>query len=108
MHSLLLSVLGMAAAVSSRAIDSPSPRPEISCHPFECPGGHHSFPLPGRVCYVESAGEGKDDAMNILSAVHKCNNGGRVVFRKGVEYIIGTALDLTFMNNIDLGTFLLC
>ena len=56
-----------------------------------------------RVCPVKSEGDGRDDAMNILRAIHDCNNGGRVWFKPGELYTIGTALDLSFMNHIDLG-----
>lgn len=44
-----------------------------------------------------------DDSSYILDALHRCNNGGHVVFREGVEYFIATALDLTFLEHIDLG-----
>jgi len=33
-----------------------------------------------------------------------CNNGGHAVFTEGTNYLIGTALDLTFLKHIDLGT----
>ena len=38
-----------------------------------------------------------------MDALHSCNNGGHVVFKEGVKYTIGTALDLTFLNHIDIG-----
>lgn len=56
-----------------------------------------------RVCPVKAEGNGKDDSQNILDAIHKCNNGGRVWFKSEEQYTIGKALDLSFMNNIDLG-----
>ena len=52
---------------------------------------------------LKALGGGKDDSANILNAVKKCNNGGHVVFPKGQQFTIGTALDLTFLNSIDLG-----
>ncbi|KAG0652189.1 Galacturan 1 [Hyphodiscus hymeniophilus] len=90
--------------------DHISPRPSISClpkHPFWPP------PSPRRrtkVCYVKSHNNGiTDDAPYILSALHECNYGGHVVFREGITYYIATAMDLTFLNHIDLdiqGTWL--
>lgn len=53
---------------------------------------------------LKALGGGKDDSANILSAVKQCNNGGHVVFPKGQQFTIGTALDLTFLNGIDLGS----
>ncbi|KAK3323513.1 hypothetical protein B0T19DRAFT_443008 [Cercophora scortea] len=36
-----------------------------------------------------------------LTALHRCNNGGHVVFQQDTTYIIGKALDLTFLKQID-------
>ena len=44
-----------------------------------------------------------DDSNFILEALHECNDGGHVVFKEGTQYFIGTALDLTFLEHIDLG-----
>jgi len=44
-----------------------------------------------------------DDSTYILDALHDCNNGGHVVFKEGLKYTIGTALDLTFLKHIDIG-----
>ena len=71
---------------------------------------HHPFrPLPvsqarTRTCHVSSHGNGKDDSKNILKALHKCNNGGKVVFDEDKTYTVGTALDMTFLKHVDLGT----
>lgn len=81
-----------------------SPRPPISYHPHR--PGHPPPPSPPRtkVCYVQSHNDSvTDDSPYILQAIHQCNPGGHVVFSQGYEYIIGTALDLTFLKNIDLG-----
>ena len=43
-----------------------------------------------------------DDSPYILSALHACNNGGHVVFDASTKYIIGTALDMTFLQHIDI------
>jgi galacturan 1,4-alpha-galacturonidase len=45
-----------------------------------------------------------DDTPYILAALRECNNGGHAVFREGVQYFIATAMDLTFLNHIDIGT----
>jgi galacturan 1,4-alpha-galacturonidase len=52
---------------------------------------------------VQSDGNGADDSANVLKAIKDCNNGGHVVFPKDQKFTIGTALDLTFLNHIDLG-----
>ncbi|KAL5363878.1 putative exopolygalacturonase X [Aspergillus floccosus] len=69
---------------------------------------HHPFrPLPPsaprtKTCHVRSHGDGSDDAAFVLSALRKCNNGGKVVFDADKEYTIGTALDMTFLRHVDL------
>lgn len=70
---------------------------------------HPGKPLPvspprTKTCTVKSHDNGKDDSKYVLSAIKSCNNGGHVVFSKGKTYTIGTALDLTFLKHIDLGT----
>ncbi|RJE26348.1 Exo-polygalacturonase [Aspergillus sclerotialis] len=37
-----------------------------------------------------------------MSALKKCNNGGKVVFDSDKHYTIGTALDMTFLKHVDL------
>ncbi|KAK0104431.1 hypothetical protein ONS95_004722 [Cadophora gregata] len=80
-----------------------SSRPKISYYPktpHRCPP---SPPSRNRVCYVKSHNDGvSDDAKYVMDALHSCNNGGHVVFKEGVKYTIGTALDLTFLNHIDI------
>lgn len=74
-----------------------------ACHP------HHPFkPLPGsqartRTCHVVNHGHGRDDSANVLTALKKCNNGGKVVFDADKTYTIGKALDMTFLKHVDLG-----
>ncbi|RLL95287.1 hypothetical protein CFD26_101708 [Aspergillus turcosus] len=102
MRTLWLSILTLVMTSTSSVVDVGSRRPDIVCHPHQCPGGLPVFPERRRLCYVKNNGNGQDDSQHILSAIHECNYGGRVVFRKGVQYTIGTALDLTFMNNIDI------
>jgi galacturan 1,4-alpha-galacturonidase len=42
-----------------------------------------------------------DAGPSILAAARKCNNGGTVFFPEGKNYTVATALDLTFLDNID-------
>lgn len=78
------------------------------CHPITPyhPGKpFHTSPSRKKTCTVKSYGNGKDDSKYVLGAIKECNNGGHVIFSKGKTYTIGTALDLTFLKHIDLGTF---
>jgi galacturan 1,4-alpha-galacturonidase len=81
-----------------------SSRPSVSCHP-KSPGSHHpQSPPRSKICYIKSHNDGKtDDSAYVLSALRSCNNGGHAVFKKGTNYLIGKALDLTFLNHIDIG-----
>lgn len=85
------------------APDHTSPRPSVSCLPKKPHRPVPSHPLRTRVCYVKSHGNGNDDASYVLDAIRSCNNGGHVVFKQGIQYTIGTALDLTFLKHIDIG-----
>lgn len=79
-------------------------RPKVSIGPkHPAKPIQQSSPPRGRNCYVSSHGDGTDDSDYILDAIHKCNNGGHVIFSQGTQYVIGTALDLTFLNAIDIG-----
>lgn len=83
--------------------DHTSPRPSVHCHPKTPHQPPPSPPPRNRVCYIKSHNDGvTDDSPYILSALHSCNNGGHVVFKEGLKYTIGTALDLTFLNHIDI------
>lgn len=67
-------------------------------------------PLPAsqsrhKICNVANNGGGRDDSANIMSALRQCNHGGKVVFDAGKTYTVGQALDMTFLRNVDLGTF---
>lgn len=84
--------------------DHTSPRRNVKCHPHQPHVPPPSPPARHKVCYAKSHEDGKtDDTPYIMKALHDCNNGGHVVFREGVQYFIGTAMDLTFLNHIDLG-----
>ena len=72
--------------------------------------GHQPYqPLPEspkrhKHCKVKTHNDMKtDDSQYILDALHKCNNGGKVIFPAGKTYVIGTALDLQFLKHIDIG-----
>lgn len=55
-------------------------------------------------CNVKSHNDSiTDDAPFIMDALKACNNGGHVIFTKGTNYTIGTAMNLTFLNSIDIG-----
>lgn len=76
------------------AVCQPSDRP--SCVP-------HGSPARNRVCYVQSHDDlVTDDSAYILSALQQCNDGGHVVFPANTSYLIGTALNLTFLQHIDI------
>ena len=83
-----------------------SHRPTVQCSPHSPANPPPpSPPRSGKICYVQSYNDSvTDDSPYILDAINSCNNGGHVVFSEGQQYIIGTALDLTFLKNIDLGT----
>ncbi|KAH9212003.1 polygalacturonase [Leptodontidium sp. 2 PMI_412] len=91
---------------TSLAFPSPS-RPTVQCGPKS-----PSKPFPSspprdshRICVVP---HGTADAgPAILSAAHRCNYGGTVYFPAGQNFTVATALDLTFLVNVDfaiLGT----
>ena len=44
-----------------------------------------------------------DDSAYILEALHKCNNGGKVVFPIGRTYVIGKAINMQFLEHVDIG-----
>ncbi|KAI7650745.1 Exopolygalacturonase, partial [Hortaea werneckii] len=60
-------------------------------------------PFREKHCYVKSHDDMKtDDSEYILDAIDKCNDGGHVVFPQGTTYVIGQALNLTYLKHIDL------
>ncbi|KAF2469138.1 pectin lyase-like protein [Lindgomyces ingoldianus] len=108
----LLEASAVFATPSVRGTDFLSSRGLVSKRPNHPIGPHRpgkafpSSPPRTKTCVVKSHRDGTDDSQNILNAIKDCNNGGHVVFSHGEKYIIGTALDLTFLKNIDLGTSL--
>ena len=99
----LTQILGLVLSLGISA-EGISPSRNDACKP------HHPFhPLPPthhrqKTCHVQSHGDGSDDSKFIMSALKKCNNGGKVVFDADKHYTIGTALDLTFLKHVDLGS----
>jgi hypothetical protein len=98
-----------ATAVLASPYDVRNAKVVSSKRPNHPVAPHHpgkTFPAsPARTktCIVQACGNGTDDSANILKAIKQCNNGGHVVFPKDQKFTIGTALDLTFLNHIDLG-----
>ena len=91
------------ASLSTRSRHT-SVRPNAQPYPLHPKNPPPKSPSRNKVCYVASHNDGvTDDSEYILAAIEKCNNGGHVVFVEGTEYLIGTALDLTFLKHIDLG-----
>ena len=105
--------LACAAPSSSSSLDAinarGSPSYKVSPRPNHKIGPKHpgkpfpSSPPRTKTCLVQSHGAGKDDSDYILKAIKECNFGGHVVFEQGTTYTVGTALDLTFLKNVDLG-----
>lgn len=96
------SCLGLTAALyfaftsASPLAGSTDPSDRPSCVPA-------NSPTRSKVCHVKSHNDQTtDDSDYILSALHECNNGGHVIFPADQSYLIGTALDLTFLQHIDL------
>ena len=86
----------------------PSPRPLVTPYPHTPERNPKVSPPRNQTCFVNSHNDGvTDDAPYILEAIQTCNNGGHVVFTQNATYIWGTALDLTFLSHIDLGTLFL-
>lgn len=80
-----------------------SSRPEIVASPYQ---PRVPIPTPAertKLCTVQTHGNGSDDSAYILSAFHKCNNGGKILFPKNTTYTIGTAMDWTFLRHVDIG-----
>lgn len=58
-----------------------------------------NFIIPrNRVCNVVGHNNGTDDTPAILAAINSCNPGGKVVFLANTSYTIGTAMNITNLN----------
>lgn len=99
--------LAAASAVSfagHKRDDRISARPEIVYSPKTPTIAPPTPKQRCKTCFVDSHGDGvTDDSEYILAALNKCNNGGHVVFRENDTYIIGTAMDWTFLQSVDIG-----
>ncbi|KAB5578770.1 exopolygalacturonase [Coniochaeta sp. 2T2.1] len=100
---LSICLAALATAAGAMAKSCLSRRPEINPSPYEPRLPIPSPPKRHKVCVVETHGDGvTDDSDYILSAFHECNDGGHVLFSKDSTYLIGTAMDWTFLKHIDI------
>lgn len=98
--SLRALLLGAAAAVTAAEY---SPRPVVNPSPVQPRLAVPNPPERTKFCTVQTHGNGSDDSAYILSAFHECNDGGHVLFAQDSTYTIGTAMDWTFLQHIDIG-----
>ncbi|KAI0174650.1 polygalacturonase [Pestalotiopsis sp. NC0098] len=107
MLSSALATLALAASAQAASqIGSISPntgktsisRPDVQPYPYNT--GRAAVVSPERVteCFVVPTGG--DDSEVFLAALQECNNGGKVVLDS--NYTIGSVLDLTFLDSIDI------
>ncbi|KAI0863545.1 polygalacturonase [Xylaria cubensis] len=75
-------------------------RPDIEPFPHNSGRLKPVSPPRTKTCSVTALGGGEDDASQILDAFHDCNNGGTIVLDG--DYTIATALDLTFLDSVDV------
>lgn len=55
---------------------------------------------PYRKCLIKH--NGQDDSAAILDAFEKCKDGGRVVFSKGKNYVLGDVIVTPELNNVEI------
>ncbi len=99
-HSAIVGALCLFGALAGCNSQRPTlkPMPYYPRVPFPSP------PTRGKVCFVPTHGDGvTDDSDYIISTFHDCNDGGHIVFSRGQKYIIGTAMDWTFLKHVDIG-----
>lgn len=77
MRSILTSALLLLAGVSSLAAAGPY-----------------------RKCQIKH--NGQNDSAAILDAFEKCKDGGRVVFSKGKNYVLGDVIVIPELNNVEI------
>ncbi|KAI0602621.1 glycoside hydrolase family 28 protein [Biscogniauxia sp. FL1348] len=97
---LLVTAVTCSPVTSPNTGKEPIARPDIQPFPFNAGRARPLSPSRNATCYVVSQGPGADDAPAILSAFQECNNGGTVIL--DTDYTIGTALDLTFLEGVDV------
>ncbi|KAF2675863.1 glycoside hydrolase family 28 protein [Lentithecium fluviatile CBS 122367] len=100
--ALLQASVSVASPLEAKVLAPRSSRPHHAVSPYHPGKLFPSSPARTKTCTVKSHGKGKDDSDYILKAIKECNNGGHVIFSKETNYTIGTALDLTFLQHIDL------
>ena len=104
----LLAIASLAVSTASAVVYSPNggkpviERPSIKAWPLHPGNSHAASPArdPSKYCFVKPSCKSDDDAVNILKAFRKCNHGGTVVL--DANYTIGSPLDLTFLENVDV------
>ena len=101
--ALLQASTVLSTPLEDRSSKGASQRPNHAVGPKTPAKAFPASPPRHKTCTLTARGGGKDDSKNILKNIKKCNNGGHVVFPKGQNFTIGTALDLTFLKHIDLG-----
>ncbi|KAI5921871.1 glycoside hydrolase family 28 protein [Camillea tinctor] len=75
-------------------------RPDIQPFPHNAGRARPFSPSRNATCHVAAQDSGADDSAAILSAFQECKNGGTIVL--DADYTIGTALDLTFLDGVDI------
>lgn len=78
----------------------PISRPELKAYPLDAGIPFPHSPKRCKTCYVPDGAESGDDSSSILEGFKQCNQGGNVVLDG--DYTIGTALDLTFLEAVDV------
>lgn len=67
------------------------------------PVSARSSPSRNRTCLVDSHNDGKtDDSAYIAKAVKDCDNGGHVLFPRTMSYVVGAAVNMTGLKNVDI------
>lgn len=99
-----LLLLNAAASLASPATQHHAKqRSAVSIGPQPAYRPMPASPARNKTCVVPSAGDGSDDGPAILEAFKSCSPGGSVVMSANTTYTVGTALDLTFLKNVDWG-----
>lgn len=113
MLSRILGILAAATPASSMCPTScpkgascpftgkkPTARPQVKPWPHNTGRAQLVSPPRDRLCYVEPAGDGDDDAPAMLGAFNECSVGGAVVLDG--NYRMASALDLRFLETVDV------
>lgn len=66
-------------------------------------GAHHQkYPDRQTVTIRHSKSDTDDVSADFLWGIKKANHGGRLLLEKGKTYMIGTRLDLSFLDNVEV------